>query len=236
MRRPLVLVFYLLALPAIAHGVESGDSKQKNKMHDSDHKITSNINYLHDIEPLNKDNTVNCVVEITAGTIQKWEISKSDGSIIREHLEGRPRTIKYIGYPANYGIVPMTLLPKNKGGDGDPVDIILLGPPKERGSVVAGKIIGRLNLVDNGETDHKLIAVQKYSSFFDVNSIAELDKKFPGASRIIEIWFANYKGRGKIKTKGFSGAEESIAMLQQSINEFKIEKKRNQKIKQHKKN
>ncbi len=213
--------FYLLIYLATSHGAELSDLNHKGMVNHTNHNPTSDINYLHDIEPINRDKTVNVVVEIPAGTTQKWEISKIDGSILIETLKGKPRIINYIGYPGNYGIVPMTLLPKNKGGDGDPIDIILLGPSEERGSVVPGKVIGRLNLIDNGEIDHKLIAVQKNSALFSVNTITELDEEFPGVSKIIETWFANYKGKGKVKTNGFAGVEDSMTMLRESANEFK---------------
>ena len=46
----------------------------------------------------------------------------------------KPREVKYLGYPGNYGMIPRTLLPKELGGDGDPLDVIVLGPAVERGS------------------------------------------------------------------------------------------------------
>ena len=43
-------------------------------------------------------------------------------------------------------------MPKEDGGDGDPLDVIVLGPTIPRGTVVA-KLIGILRLLDNGEQD-----------------------------------------------------------------------------------
>ena len=187
----------------------------------SDSKMVSNLHYLKDIEPVNKDGTINVVIEIPAGTNQKWEVSKKDGSIVWEFKKEKPRLINYINYPGNYGMIPGTLLPKEQGGDGDPLDAILLGPRAERGSVVSGKIIGKLNLSDGGEVDDKLILVQKNSPFFIVGNIEDLNNKFPGVSEILEIWFKNYKGKGKILTNGFGGLEESTAILDRSIESFK---------------
>ena len=91
---------------------------------------------------------------------------------------------------------------------------------QEKRALVAARI-GNVRLIDNGEIDHKLIAVQKNSALFSVNTITELDEEFPGVSKIIETWFANYKGKGKIKTNGFAGVEVSMTMLRESVNEFK---------------
>ena len=187
----------------------------------SEFKIVANINYLQDIDPINQDGTVNVVIEIPAGTNQKWEVSKEDGSILWEFRQDKPRIINYVNYPGNYGMIPRTLLPLDLGGDGDPLDVILLGPSEERGSVISGKIIGKLNLLDDGEVDDKLILVQRDSPFFVVNNVEDLNKKFPGVSEILEIWFKNYKGNGKITINGFGSVEESKIILDQSIESFK---------------
>tara|TARA_B100001093_G_scaffold507829_1_gene568990 strand:- start:228 stop:872 length:645 start_codon:yes stop_codon:yes gene_type:complete len=178
------------------------------------------INYIEDISPINEDGTINVVIEIPAGTTQKWEISKTEGSLERELIDGLPRSISYLGYPGNYGIIPRTLLSKISGGDGDPLDVLLLGPALERGSVVPSKVIGKLNMIDGGEIDHKLIAVQKNSAFFEINSLLDLDITFPGVSTIIELWFKNYKGNDKIQINGFDSKIESMRMLEMSIIEY----------------
>ena len=56
-------------------------------------------------------------------------------------INNKPRIINYLGYPANYGMIPKTLLKKENGGDGDPLDVIVLGPPESKGSIVKCKII-----------------------------------------------------------------------------------------------
>jgi len=44
-------------------------------------KIVGIKNFLHEIETFNSDNSINVVVEIPAGSNEKWEISKIDGSL-----------------------------------------------------------------------------------------------------------------------------------------------------------
>lgn len=163
---------------------------------------------------------VNVVVEIPAGTNAKWEVDKSDGSIAWEQRGSGYRVVKYLGYPANYGMVPSTLLPKELGGDGDPLDVLLLGPTQKRGSVVSARLIGVLTLLDGGEQDDKLVAVADGSVFEGVASIRELDAQFPGVTRILEIWMSNYKGPGKMKSKGFAEVEEANRVLEASIKAF----------------
>ena len=117
-------------------------------------------------------------------------------------------------------MVPQTLLSKKTGGDGDPLDIILLGPPIDRGKVVSAKLIGVLKLEDDGEQDDKLIAVQFNSPLKKADSIEELDERFPGISQILEFWFTNYKGNEEMESKGFGDLEEAEKILNEASKQY----------------
>ncbi len=177
-------------------------------------------NLLKDFPSMNKKGQLNVVIEIPAGRTEKWETRKSDGALTWNIKKGKPRVVKYIGYPGNYGMIPQTILPKELGGDGDPLDAIVLGPPIARGSVAQARLIGVLKLLDDGEQDDKLIAVNPDSPFFKVKSIKELDDNFPGITEILEIWFTNYKGSGEMQSKGFAEIEEAKSILQKASNYF----------------
>lgn len=169
---------------------------------------------------LNPEGTINAVIEIPAGTTAKWEVSKPHGELKWKFKKGKPRVVKYLGYPANYGMIPRTLLPKELGGDGDPLDVVVLGRALPRGSVVEAIVLGVLKLLDRGEQDDKILAVPKESPLHRVNSIKELDIKFPGVTAIVETWFLNYKGAGKMESRGFSGANEAMNVIKTAMEGF----------------
>lgn len=167
-------------------------------------------------------NAVNVVVEIPTGSTEKWEVDKTDGTLKwqidpEQSEDGKPRTVKYLGYPGNYGMIPRTLLPKEAGGDGDPLDIILPGPPIPQGQLVQARIIGVLRLLDRGEQDDKLIAVTDNSPFRQVHGLEAMRAQFPGTLEIIEAWFSNYKGAGKMKSLGYGDETEAQAILEKAI-------------------
>ena len=116
---------------------------------------------------------------------------KSSGKLALEHKQGKPRIIKYLPYPFSYGFIPNTLLTKEKGGDGDPLDAIIIGNSLERGKVAPVKVIGILSLLDRGEQDDKIITISQDSPLYFINDITQLDKDFPGISLIIRTWFQN---------------------------------------------
>jgi len=178
-------------------------------------------NFLTDHEAVNPDGTVNMVVEIPAGSNEKWEVKKKSenpqGLLVRDIEDGRPRTVKYLPYPFNYGMVPNTVLSEEKGGDGDPVDVILLGPSRPRGSVHPVKVIGLIKLVDRGQIDYKLIGVSQEDPLGQAGSLEDLNRDFRGITAIIETFFLNYKGPGKMQSSGFDGPEEAMKFLKAFI-------------------
>lgn len=178
-------------------------------------------NLLTGYQPKSPDGNLIVVVEIPTGTVAKWEVTKPEGSLKWEFKNGKPRIVKYLGYPGNYGMVPRTLLPKELGGDGDPLDVIVLGPAVPRGSVVEAKLIGVLKLLDGGEQDDKLIAVLANTALYEAGNLKELKEKFSGVTTIVETWFTNYKGPGKLVSQGYGDVEEARKILEAAIKAFK---------------
>ena len=166
------------------------------------------------------DSGVNALIEIPAGTLEKWEYNKRTGEIELELINDKPRIINYLGYPANYGMIPKTLLSKENGGDGDPIDVIVLGPPESKGSIIKCKIIGVLYLIDNSEQDYKLIAISENSNFKDINDIEELRTSYDGILKIIEIWFTNYKSGGRMKSNGYGDSKRALNILKNARSQF----------------
>jgi len=178
-------------------------------------------NLLSHHPAMNEDGTVNVVVEIPTGTTSKWEVVKPSGELKWEFKNGEPRVVRYLGYPGNYGMIPSTLLPKALGGDGDPLDVILLGPAIPRGTVVRARVIGVLELLDGGEQDDKILAVIEGDALARATSVAELDAGFPGVTTIVETWFVSYKGPGKLESKGFAERDEAIQTVEAAAAAFR---------------
>jgi inorganic pyrophosphatase len=165
---------------------------------------------------------VNVVVEIPTGSTQKWEVDKQDGSLRWEFKKGKPRVVKYLGYPGNYGMIPRTLLPEELGGDGDPLDVLILGPALPRGSVVEARVVAVLRLLDGGEQDDKLIAVPAEGAFSQVRDLSSLRSSFANTSEIIELWFTSYKGPGEMESRGWADAPDAMRILDAAAAAFEV--------------
>ncbi len=179
-------------------------------------------NFLSGYDPINRDGTYNVVIEIPAGTTAKYETNARTGMLELEQKNGAPRYVQYLGYPVNYGAIPRSVMLKSKGGDGDSVDALVLGPSVPRGSVVRGRIIGLLSLVDTGEADDKAVIVMENSPFAKVKSIPDLEAKFPGVTTILQTWFTSYKGYGKdgrlmLSSAGFKDRAAAIKLIGDAV-------------------
>lgn len=196
------------------------DSQNKSEKSAEEEPILQQKNVL-DSPPMNEHGEVQALIEIPLGTREKWEMNKELRELYLEEIDGKPRIVNYLPYPANYGMIPQTLLSKELGGDGDPIDVIVLGDYIERGTIVSCNVIGVLKLLDRGEQDDKLIAVANEGQFKNITSLKDLELEFKGVKEIIETWFANYKGSGKMESQGFGEAEEARNILQQAIEQYK---------------
>ncbi len=155
------------------------------------------LNLYTDFTSRNPDGTLNAVVEIPQGDVRKFETDVSSGRLFWELKKGKPRQVAYLGYPANYGMIPRTL-----GGDGDPLDVLVIGAQVLRGAVPAVKLVGVMRMIDGGDLDDKLLAVVPGSPF-DGMSLADLEGN--GVTAILKVWFESYKGPGEIQVTGFEG-------------------------------
>jgi len=177
---------------------------------------SSPADYLAGYPAMTENGLINVIVENPAGTNDKWMINKRTAALEWEQQDGTPRVIQYLAYPANYGMVPRTSMPYDVGGDGDPLDIVLLGPQVQRGKVVSARPIGILRLTDDGERDDKIVAVQITGPLSDVTDMPSLETNYPGTLAIIETWFVNYKGKGRTMSAGFENAAVAIEVIREA--------------------
>ena len=101
-----------------------------------------------DMAPINADGTVNAYIEIGVGDRRKWEFD------MRANARAIDRMIPpdIGGYPVNYGFVPQTV-----SYDGDPFDVLVLGPPIVGGELVRGVIVGVMFMEDEKGLDSKVV-------------------------------------------------------------------------------
>ena len=91
---------------------------------------------------------LNGYIEIPRDGRQKFELdmARNAPSLDREI------PAKIGGYPVNYGIVPQTV-----SYDGDPFDVLVLGPPIKTGERVKGVIVGLMHMTDETGLDSKVV-------------------------------------------------------------------------------
>lgn len=144
------------------------------------------------------DQHVNVVVEIPAGSNHKIEYDPEVGFINDREPDGSTRIIRFLPYPGNYGFIPGTLMDSIRGGDGDPLDVLVIGESAPTGSLIPVKPIGALLLRDRGEIDTKIIAIPADAAqqILPAKDFLDFAINYDAARQIIEQWFLNYKGAG----------------------------------------
>jgi len=191
------------------------------------------ISPFHDI-PLWVDESkkiANFVVEIPKGTQPKLEISKADfmNPIKQDIKNGKLRYVAY-KYPFNYGAFPQTwenpsfVHPDTKAkGDNDPVDVIDLSESVGKtGEVRHVKILGTYAMIDEGETDWKVVVIDINDPHASkLNDFSDIENVFPGKLKDVFGFLRDYKiPDGKpANTFAFDGALKDKAFALQVIEE-----------------
>ena len=109
------------------------------------------IHPWHDVTP-GEDipQEFNAIIEIPFGASVKYELDKISGLIKMDRV-----LYSAVYYPANYGFIPQTL-----AEDDDPLDVLVLCQETVVPlTLIHARTIGLMTMIDQGEKDHKVIAV-----------------------------------------------------------------------------
>ncbi|KAM4051444.1 inorganic pyrophosphatase 2, mitochondrial [Anomaloglossus baeobatrachus] len=167
-------------------------------------------------------NIFNMVVEVPRWTNAKMEIATKEflNPIKQDIKKGKLRYVSNIfphkGYIWNYGALPQTWEDPNHkdkdttfSGDNDPIDVCEIGSKVcSRGEVIQVKPLGVLALIDEGEMDWKIIAINTEDPEADkFNDIDDVKKYKPGYLEATVEWLRTYKvPDGKPENQfGFNG-------------------------------
>lgn len=168
------------------------------------------ISPWHDV-PLHpgSDNTVvNFVVEIPRWQPAKIEIKRTEplNPIFHDDKNDAPRFKENVwphkAMPFLYGSIPQTWENDNIKhnftgfkGDKDPMDLFDIGQDKGyTGQVKQVKILGGLSVIDDEETDWKIMGIDVTDPLAPlVNSVEDVEKYRPGMTAAFYEWFAGYE-------------------------------------------
>merc|ERR1719183_3033345 len=180
------------------------------------------ISPWHDIPLEAGDGLYNMLTEIPKMTLKKMEVAtKVEGNpIMQDEKKGKARL--YHG-PIfwNYGCLPQTWEDPNvKGdadvngafGDDDPVDVVEIGASSlAMGSFTPVKVLGCLSMIDDGELDWKVIAINADDEHASkINDVGDIEAFYPGTVSGIREWFRWYKTPDDKPVNGFGHGERAL--------------------------
>ncbi len=157
-------------------------------------------------------NIVDALIEIPLGSKNKYELDKETGRIKLDRV-----LYASMIYPAEYGVIENTLAP-----DGDALDILVIcSDPTFPGCIVPARVLGYLDMVDNGKLDYKLISVVDCDPRYD--DVTELEHLSPFTLKEIANFFSNYKILQGISVEvgTFHGKEEALRIIEECKEAYK---------------
>jgi inorganic pyrophosphatase len=120
-------------------------------------------------------------------------------------------------------------VPGTLGGDGDPLDALVILPlPLVPGSVIRCHPVGMLKMTDEAGADEKLVVVPVEKIFAGYAHIKDIKAVSGHWLERIGHFFEHYKDleKGKwVKLDGWVGAEEAKAEIEAGIKRYQADKK-----------
>lgn len=161
------------------------------------------ISPWHDVPLYTKDGHLSFVCEIPRETAAKMECATDEENtpIKQDTKKGKLRFYPY-NINWNYGLLPQTWEDPDKKnedldtvGDNDPVDVVEIGTTTlKMGGVYSVKPLGVYAMIDEGELDWKVIAINIDDPKAPlVNDVEDVEREFPGELERIMVWFRDYK-------------------------------------------
>lgn len=160
----------------------------------------------------------NAIIEIPLKTKNKFEIDEKTKQIKLDRV-----LYSAMNYPAEYGYIDKTY-----AYDKDPLDILVISSePTIPGCIVPTRIIGYLEVIDNGYEDFKLISVVAVDPRY--NDINTLDDLSEFTKEEIKNFFQNYKTLQHIEVtvKDYHSKEEALKMIQLCETRYKLKNELN---------
>lgn len=159
------------------------------------------------------DTVIEAIIEIPMGTKNKYEIDKKRNRIKLDRVLYSQMT-----YPAEYGYIEHTL-----AEDNDPLDILIMASTKTfPGCIVDARVIGSLDMIDNDEPDHKIIAVMEDDPRFShIHALSDIQEH---TLREIKHFFATYKDlqqNKKVLVKDFHDKAHADNLIEESRRRYR---------------
>lgn len=154
-----------------------------------------------DTAPYDAAGRLQAVVEIPRGERRKYEFDIAANAMRVDRV--LPPSAG--GYPVNYGIVPQTI-----SYDGDPFDVLVLGPPLPSGTLVAGVVVGLMRMEDETGADPKVVISPVGRSGDPLHALTEAEKR--RIARFFETYKAHEPGKFS-RVPGWGTVEEGAAFV-----------------------
>lgn len=173
--------------------------------------LSSCATNFENLPAYNAHRQLQAVIEIPAGTNQMLKYEAKT----KEFKNTTGKEIRFLPFPGNYGFVPSTRVSGNRGGDDQPLDILVLAESEPSGTVQEVLPVGILQLERDGLLDPKIIAVPASPSqqIITATDLASLTRNYPAIKNILTQWFAHANPSQKVRIIGWQNehaAEEYI--------------------------
>lgn len=184
-----------------------------------DHKPSKYMLNLQHVLPAYADKdkkVVNAIIEINAGSINKYELITESGQIKLDRVG-----YSSLAYPTAYGLISQT-----RDQDNDMLDVMVVNvtEPLVPGCVAELRVIGIMKFEDGGERDDKIITVLADDKRMDhITSYKDFGAHWEKLTNHYREHYKDLKKPGTCKPLGFFDADEAIHIIDECITRYQTD-------------
>ena len=169
----------------------------------------------HDVSPAIDEaplpRAFKAIVEIPKGSRNKYELDKASGLLKLDRV-----IASAVYYPANYGFIPQTL-----GQDNDPLDVLVFSSERIATlTMCSARAVGMMQMIDDGQPDHKIIAVLiNDPAFADYRDASDFPKH---TFKMLKRFLEDYKQLEdkQVEVEDILPAETADAVVEDALDRY----------------
>jgi inorganic pyrophosphatase len=164
-----------------------------------------------DVSPEDVEDNLPVVIEIPAGSKNKYELHKPSGYLKLDRV-----LHSAVRYPANYGFIPQSYC-----DDDDPLDVMVIGQEAVVPmTIMYVRPVGVMHMRDQGRLDDKIIAVSVFDPLY--SHMMDLGQLPPHLLTEIRRFFLDYKvlEEKEVEIEPFEGRGPALAVIRQALADY----------------
>lgn len=162
--------------------------------------------------PMEKQGQMMAVIETSAGSHHLTKYNTINHQFEKVSKDSKPIVNDYLSVPFNLGFIPSTTQELSRGGNGDPVQVIVLSGKIPSEMYTPIEAIGLITIIEKG-TKRKIVIAKSLDEDYSSIKADDISLLPKGVLEIISNWLCNHKGNNSYQLDSWGIQRDALAHI-----------------------